>query len=142
MKAWRSIDEGLIPTARSGVSRPREQLLRDRFESAYRNLYGHSIDGVNIEVLSWTLTLSEGSEASVSERAAANSAAQVIGTQTFFDPTSTEITDAPVYLRHELSHSCNISGPALITEDQTTTVVPSGFSASINSLGCIVMEVK
>ncbi|MBO6656756.1 MAG: hydantoinase/oxoprolinase family protein [Pseudomonadales bacterium] len=121
---------------------PEEGLLRERFENAYRNLYGHTIDGVNIEVLSWTLTLSESTEASVTERAAAPSSAEAVSTQTFFDPTSTEITDAPVYLRHELSDSCNIAGPALITEDQTTTVVPSGFSASINTLGCIVMEVK
>ncbi|MBL6690112.1 MAG: hydantoinase/oxoprolinase family protein [Pseudomonadales bacterium] len=114
--------------------------LAQRFEDAYRTLYGHTIDGVDIEVLSWTLTLSEDVEITVAERVLQEVPAEMISKQTCFDTTKTQSLSTPVYLRKDLSASCRVTGPALITEDQTTTVVPGGFVASVNSLGCIVLE--
>lgn len=118
----------------------RNQALAKRFEEAYRTLYGHNIDGVDIEILSWTLTLSEDVEVSVAERPLQEVPAESVSEQTCFDATQTQSLSAPVYLRQDLSTSCKITGPALITEDQTTTVVPGGFVARVNSLGCIVLE--
>jgi N-methylhydantoinase A len=59
-----------------------------------------------------------------------------------FDAETATRLDVPVYLRAQLAANVYINGPALITEDQTTTVISSSFSASINSLGCIVLTKK
>lgn len=117
-----------------------QEMLRDRFNHAYQSLYGNSIDGVDVEVLSWTLTLSEDQTVELAEQAIKDQVGKPVTVQSCFDASESVMVDAPVYVRSDLSHSNTIHGPALITEDQTTTVVPTGFVASQNRLGCIVME--
>jgi len=48
--------------------------------------------------------------------------------------------EAPVYLRHELPEDARVEGPALIDEYDSTTVVPPGWVARVDSLGSIVIE--
>ena len=62
-----------------------------------------------------------------------------IARQSFFDPDSEQRTDVPVYLRSDLVPGAHITGPALITEDQTTTVITSSFDATIDSRRYIVL---
>jgi len=50
--------------------------------------------------------------------------------------------DAPVYLREQLAPGIRVDGPALITEDQTTTVVSSSYVAEIDARGYIVLTHK
>ena len=56
-----------------------------------------------------------------------------------FDPEAGDFIDVPVYGRADLAPGARIHGPALIVEDQTTTVVASGFDAHVNGFGYIVM---
>ena len=46
----------------------------------------------------------------------------------------------PVYERCRLAPGMRIDGPAVIVEDETTTLVPASFGAEINASGYIVME--
>jgi len=120
----------------------REQFT-EAFERTYANLYGHRIEGVDIETLSWTLMVSEPITQSLKSASLEPSAPlKAIGKYSVFDPETATRLDVPVYLREQLASTAYISGPALITEEQTTTVITSSFSASINSLGCIVLTKK
>ena len=126
---------------------PYTESHRDRFteafERTYANLYGHVIDGVDIEILSWTLMVSEPVTQSLTPASLEPSAPlKAIGEYSVFDAETATRLDVPVYLREQLAANVYINGPALITEDQTTTVISSSFSASINSLGCIVLTKK
>jgi N-methylhydantoinase A len=47
---------------------------------------------------------------------------------------------APVYWRFDMTPGAAIKGPAIIAEDETSTIVGAHFKASINSLGYIVLE--
>ena len=123
---------------------PYTESHRDRFteafERTYKNLYGHVIDGVDIEILSWTLMVSEPVTQSLKSASLAPGAPlKAIGEYSVFDAETAKRRDIPVYLRAQLAANAHIKGPALITEDQTTTVISSSFGASINSLGCIVL---
>jgi N-methylhydantoinase A len=119
--------------------------FRDAFAEAYRQLYGRTIDGVEIEALSWTLTIAEKRDSvepdcrsepcSRPERQASPGA-----TQPLLDPASGRSADAPVYLRSDLDAGARVPGPALITEDQTTTVVAAGWEAAIDTHGSIVLS--
>ena len=62
-----------------------------------------------------------------------------VATQSVFDPVSTERVMAPVYLREELLPGSQLEGPALIAEDQTTTVVTTSYRADIDGRGYIVL---
>ncbi len=116
-------------------------VFRQAFEAAYERLYGRTIDGIEIEALSWTLTIS----APVPDPAPAltapgsSSLPEPAMHQSFLDPVSGERVDVPVFQRGELNPGNRISGPALITEDQTTTVVTSLFDAEIDARRYIVM---
>jgi N-methylhydantoinase A len=115
----------------------------EAFERTYAKLYGHRIEGVDIEVLSWTLTVSEPVTQKLQEpRQDPDATLKPVAEYSVFDAETAVRLDVPVYLREQLAANANISGPALITEDQTTTVVSSSYNASINNLGCIVLTRK
>ncbi len=118
-------------------------IFRDAFESAYRQLYGRIIEAVEIEALSWTLTVSAPIADSGSETVQASARESLpdhIGEQSVFDPSLQKTVNARVYLRDRLKPGHILAGPVLITESQTTTVVTSNFEARISERGHIVMS--
>jgi len=116
-------------------------VFQQAFEAAYTQLYGRTITGIDVEVLSWTLTISAPVQKVMTEspkpknKAVAKPGRQ----QSFFDPVAAERIDIPVYRREQLAPGDHLSGPALITEDQTTTVVTSSFEATIDARSYIVL---
>ena len=95
-------------------------IFRDAFESAYRQLYGRIIEGVEIEVLSWTLTVSAPIADSGSETLQAKCQGVIarphwrtIGVRPFMQKP----VDARVYLRGPVAGRRLLAGPALITEE-------------------------
>ncbi len=118
------------------------KIFRKAFEAVYGQLYGRVIDGVDIEVLSWTLTISApptGLREVPEAGSEGHSATHPAGSQRLFDPARQQYVDAPVYLRERLQPGHRLTGPALITESQTTTVVSSSYEAVIDARGHIVM---
>src|SRR6266849_4926542 len=99
-------------------------LLRDAFETAYRALYRRTIPGVEIEVLSWVLTVS-GPVPSVEDKqeALVPSRPKPARHRRVLDPIDGEFRDVPIYYRRDLAPGAAISGPAVIVEDETSTVM-------------------
>jgi N-methylhydantoinase A len=62
------------------------------------------------------------------------------GRRRVFDPGSGEYHEATVFQRADLQPGARIDGPALIVEDETTTVVAPAFRATVNALGYLVLE--
>lgn len=117
--------------------------LREEFERAYRALYGRVIPGLDIEILTWTVTISTQPAAivpiSAGEVREVSSAAV---TRSVFDPASERYVDMPVYPREGLPPGSRVAGPAVITEAQTTTIVPGSFDAVIDDAGHIRLRAK
>jgi len=119
-------------------------IFRDAFEAAYRQLYGRIMEAVDIEVLSWTLTISEKTGSRVPDTTPdefheKRKPAPCLDHQALFDPGSERWVEAPVFLRAQLQPGDALDGPALITENQTTTVLTSNYRAAIDARGYIVM---
>ncbi|UCD39037.1 MAG: hydantoinase B/oxoprolinase family protein [Fidelibacterota bacterium] len=49
---------------------------------------------------------------------------------------------SPVYKRDHLGAGCQLSGPAVIVEDYSTTLVEPGFNVAVNKFGHLVLEQK
>jgi len=112
------------------------------FEDVYTRLYGRTISGIDVEVLSWTLTVAAPAAISDNEVEAAGQQS-IPGSsqqQSFFDPTSETRVEVPVFQRAQLKPGDTIEGPALITEDQTTTVVTSSYNAMVNERSYIILS--
>ncbi len=116
-------------------------LLRDVFDNAYTALYGRTIPGLDVEVLSWTVTVATKvpEPRGLSEPEATAPLPEPTARRPVFDPERAGPVSVPVYRRAELGPGMGIEGPALIVEDQTTTVVSMPFAATVNNLGAIVL---
>ena len=108
------------------------ETLKKRFEVSYKSLYGRLLPDAEIEAISWTLTLSTAVENPVPiEPVQANK-------EVDFKYTSQELVEidrsanARCIERSQLKPGHTVRGPALITEQHTTTVVPSEFKAIVN----------
>ena len=62
------------------------------------------------------------------------------GSRDIYDTSLGRILSCPVYPRVELAPGCEIDGPAIIAEDETSTFIPANFRAALNSSRYIVME--
>jgi len=105
--------------------------LRRAFDGAYEQLYGRLIPGLDVEVLSWTLTLlagREGLKTHVSSPDAMSTGC-----------AATPGNDSRV-ARQDLSVGDPVVGPVAIVEDQTTTVVPAGFEARVDRYGNVILR--
>jgi N-methylhydantoinase A len=113
-------------------------VITELFEEGYRRLYSRPIPGVEIEILSWVLSLSapsEGALAVASDLNAAEPKAQ--SRRQVFDPDSGAFMDVPIYARADLAPGARIKGPAVIVEDDTSTVISPMFDARIDRFGYI-----
>ena len=112
--------------------------FRELFETAYRRLYSRSIPGVEIEILSWVVAVSAPAEgdlgAPISERP---TQPKPRARRAVFDPDSGDFQEVAIYWRDDLSPGARISGPAVIAEDETSTVVSPRFDARIDRFGYI-----
>ena len=119
-----------------------EAMARE-FAGVYAGLYRRTIPGLDIEILSWTLTVA--AVVPAPERAAeppGGTLPEPIGSRRFFDPGSADHVDGPVFWRPDLPPGSRITGPAVIAEDQTTTMVSPGFDAQVNALGYLILTRK
>jgi N-methylhydantoinase A len=115
--------------------------LRRRFEATYEQVFGRAIPRLEVEALTWTLSIATDRPLPPPAKPVARVAAPApSGHREVFDPVSGRQEQAALHERKVLKPGMSFEGPALIVEDGTTTVVPSGFSARINELGQIVLE--
>jgi N-methylhydantoinase A len=115
--------------------------IRELFEKAYSRLYSRHIPGVEIEILSWVVALAAPAQGALAVAAETKSATPKPRTRRpVFDPASGEFLDVPIYWRADLAPGARIRGPAVIAENDTSTVVSPLFDAQIDRFGYIELN--
>jgi N-methylhydantoinase A len=111
------------------------------FEEAYRRLYSRVIPGVEVEVLSWVVLVAAPAPAAEATPPAAPAgfSAPEARRRQVFDPETGEFVDVAIYERPALTPGATLKGPAVIVEDETSTVVGCNFDARIDAFGYIEM---
>jgi len=115
--------------------------LKAEFERLYEQVYGLRIPNQEAEAITWSVTVS--SQATKPKRAAKvakKAAPKPRSKRTIYDPALGRQVQAPVYWRFDMAPGARVKGPAIIAEDETSTIVGANFDASVNSLGYIVLE--
>jgi N-methylhydantoinase A len=116
-------------------------VIRAAYEQAYEMLYGRIIPGVDIEILSWVVTIATSvPPAARSATPAAHAAPAPSGRRLVFDPGTASTVEMPIYRRASLTPGAMLSGPAVIVEDETSTVISPRFDATIDANNYIVMR--
>ncbi len=111
------------------------------FEKEYRALYGRTIPDAEVEILSWTLTLATSGQAP--GRAPPLSPKRTPPPQdrvTLYHADRGSSVEASLYQRDTLMPGDTFVGPALIVEDQTTTIVTADFSGTVDNFGHLHLE--
>ena len=113
------------------------------FEADYTTLFGRTVAGMDIEITVWAVNATtEAAKADALGETPKGPAGQVSGTRALFDPVQGGASDAAVVLRKTLNAGDTITGPALITEDETTIVVPASRTAIARPDGTIDITEK
>ncbi|MBM1557555.1 hydantoinase/oxoprolinase family protein [Sulfitobacter mediterraneus] len=114
-----------------------------RFEEDYVKLFGRKVAGLDIEITVWSVNATTPPE-QVAQIAMAQPAgnAPVAGRRQMFDPAKSAYQDAAVVLRDQMAEGAEIAGPAAVTEDETTIIIPSSRKAIRQPDGCIDVSVK
>lgn len=115
--------------------------LRSAFDATYARVYGRVIPRLEVEAVTWTLSLAEPHDlpAQLASPPDAGAAARS-GQCRIVETVSGETVDASLFVRSHLSKGARLSGPAVVVEDGTSTIVPSGYTARIGAGDDIVIE--
>jgi N-methylhydantoinase A len=118
----------------------RERLIK-LYEDGYAKTFGRTIPGLSVEIMNWTLRLAA-EQAAVPKIAPqpADVASKARGSRPVYDAADQDMKDVSVYHRADLTIGSFVPGPAVISEDETTTIVPKSFAARISPIGAILLE--
>ena len=108
-----------------------------------KSIYGVTLDHVGIEITAWSLTLTAPSSLHrpIDRVLKPTSTVEPIGSsREAYDPEQGERLAFALYRREALSPGVVLEGPAIIGEDQTSTMVPPGWQAWVAANHAIVLD--
>ena len=113
------------------------------FEEDYTKLFGRTVTGMDIEITVWSVNATTPPEkvARVAE-ATAGEAAKAVSNRALFDAGLGHALPADVINRDTMTTGQTVQGPAIITEDETTIIVPSTRRAIAHPDGTIELTLK
>jgi N-methylhydantoinase A len=95
---------------------------------------------MEIEAVTWSVTVSSPPpHVKRAGRPKAAAAPKPRRTRQVYDPDVGKLVNMPVYWRFDMKPGARVKGPAIIAENETSTLVGSHFRAHIDSLGDIVL---
>ncbi len=116
--------------------------LRETFEAEYARQYGRTVPGLAVEVLTWSLTATARAapEVPAAPPEPVASKATTGARRAVHTPGGETAEPTPVFARAALAAGATLTGPAVIAEAQTTTLVPAGFRARVTAGGDLVLQ--
>src|SRR6195952_1111992 len=117
-------------------------LLRARYAVEYTRFFDRPVPGSDVEIMSYavvvTTVVAEISRPSSDENLAPIKAA-LVRTQLVRDTTTGAVSPWAIYDRIALAPASTIVGPAIVMEDETSTLIGPAWTATVNPLGYIEM---
>jgi len=113
------------------------------FEEDYAKLFARTVAGMDIEITVWSVNATTPPDpvARIAE-ATASEPAPVAATRPIFDAALGRFADADLVARDAMAPGSTATGPAAITEDETTIILPASRAAICQPDGCIDITVK
>ena len=130
-----------IPLTTLALSAEDMPNLRAAFEAQYQRIYGLTMPTAEIESVSWSVNATTDPDAS--PRIVPAEVTRPItpsGSRPAYDAARRGLVDHALIDRSNLVPGDRITGPAIIAEDETSTIVPSTFAARIAAGGAIVLD--
>ncbi len=115
--------------------------IAETFETAYRRQFGRSVPGLEVEVLTWSVTAHAERDGTVGGATVAGEprAASGDARREIVFPGRAGRSEARVHRRDGLAAGERVAGPAAIVEEQTTTIAPPGWRADVDGDGNLIL---
>ena len=114
--------------------------IRAAYDVEYSRFYDRPVPGSDVEILSFAVVVATMPDTiATASSASVTSAPAPVRTQAVRDTTTGAVVDWKIYDRGALSPGSTMTGPAIIAEDETSTLVGPGWSATIDGYGYIEM---
>ena len=108
--------------------------LRAAFDAAYARFYDRPVPGSDVEVMSYAVTVTTVPDL-VAAGAAPPARAGAAREQAVRDTATAEVAAWAVHDRGTLASGARVAGPAIIAEDETSTLVGPGWTATVDARG-------
>ncbi|MDC0087820.1 hydantoinase/oxoprolinase family protein, partial [Amylibacter sp.] len=122
---------------------PDVDTFKSRFIEDYVKLFGRAVDGMDIEITVWSVNATTPHEEvkSIMENSHTKNTPSD-GQRKLYDHQTEDFKVVDVVLRNNMIAGSSIDGPIIITEDETTIIVPANRTAICQSDGSIDMRLK
>jgi N-methylhydantoinase A len=147
MQVVRSLDarylgqgyELTVPVAAGPINRAALAQARAAFDEIYAGRYGYSSPAEPVEAVTWKLSASAGSPRVALPKAPASATTEPRrGNRKAYFPEVPGYLDCPVYDRYALAAGTKLTGPAIVEERESTTVLPPGVTAHVDEYGNLI----
>jgi N-methylhydantoinase A len=117
--------------------------LAQCFEQEYRRLFARHIPDARVEILSWSVLVTTEEKAETLLPAVAPIAGpKPVAARHVFDAQLRKMICVPIVKRSDMQPGATVSGPAIIAEDNTSTLVTATFDAQLDAGGGLVLTRK
>ena len=122
---------------------PRRTSFEQLFEQDYTRLFGRPVAGMDVEITVWSVNATTPPETVARTPETTGVAmAPVSGERHLFDAATGAVVEARLVQRDTMDTGQIVQGPAAITEDETTIILPASRSAIRQQDGCIDIRRK
>ena len=115
------------------------QICYKKFNTLHDEFYGYKLSGEVIEIVNVTVTAIGASEIKIPPFVFKTRKILAKKRTVFFKTTGA--VETPVYLRQELLKEIQISGPAIIEEEGSTTLLEPGDNLVVNEAGSMIISI-
>ncbi|MCF6231531.1 MAG: hydantoinase/oxoprolinase family protein [Rhodobacteraceae bacterium] len=121
---------------------PDAAIFHQLFETDYRALFGRVVSGMDVEITVWAVNATT-LVPPVDRIALARPGVDVTSDQSrpVFDAALGQVVVSGISKRRALNTGNTVRGPAVITEDETTIILPTSCRAICQSDGCIDVQI-
>jgi N-methylhydantoinase A len=111
--------------------------IRAAYDREYARFFDRPVPGSDVEIMSYAVVVTTvtADVAGIPAEPLFAPEAVPVRTQPVRDTVSGEVSDWAIYDRTSLSPGATLAGPAIVTEDETSTLVGPGWSVLVNGLG-------
>lgn len=115
-------------------------VLRAAYDTEYARFYDRPVPGSDVEIMSYAVTIATmPQETTAPPPAGAPYEATPARHQAVRDTTTGLVSDWAVFDRTSLTAGATLQGPAIIAENETSTLVPPGWSASLTAQSSLLL---
>ena len=133
-----------VPLPDGPLTPSRRDEIHRSFETAYRDIYGHTVHDAPVEAVSWRV-VAQGPRPSLrlptSPGAGRDVGAARKGVRRVYLPDARGYADVPVYDRYALGAGATLEGPAIIEERESTVVVNAAARIRVDDRSNVVVEI-